>query len=149
MSFQHIPGLGMVHFNMAKPPRVVPGPERHFWANKRLAWGESTTCTKCGCLKHRRKTQPDYTEVYQMPGGIEVRSGNPGLIALDFGRPLVDNFRDWPIDFAWRIGLLRYHRALLSAGVNSRILTGGTSSTLPGSAIASGAGVQRRVQSRP
>lgn len=72
MSFEHVPGVGMVHFNSIKPPRVVPGSERHRWDKKLPAWGESTTCLKCGCVKHRRKTQPDYTEVYQMPGGPEV-----------------------------------------------------------------------------
>ena len=70
----YTPGIGGYHLSLANPRRVVPGSERHRWDKKYPAWGESTTCTKCGCQKHRRKTQPDYTEVYQMPGGPETRT---------------------------------------------------------------------------
>jgi len=67
MSFQHIPGVGMVHLHEVKRPRVVPGPERHRW-DSQPGWGESATCTRCGCVKHRLKTKPDYTERYQLQG---------------------------------------------------------------------------------
>ena len=67
MSFEYVEGVGMVHFNMAKAPRVVPGDERHKW-NSKPGWGESTKCVRCGCIKRRLRTQPDYTETYQMPG---------------------------------------------------------------------------------
>jgi len=40
-------------------------------------------------------------------GDIEVDGGNQSMIGMDVGRPLVDNFRDWPVDFAWRVGLQR------------------------------------------
>ncbi|WP_255720960.1 hypothetical protein [Spirosoma oryzicola] len=43
MSYQYIAGVGLVHFNEDKPPRVVPVPERHRWAISKLPWGESTT----------------------------------------------------------------------------------------------------------
>lgn len=41
-------------------------------------------------------------------GSVEVDSGSQSLIGLDLGRPVVDNWRDWPIDFAWRLGVQRY-----------------------------------------
>jgi outer membrane protein len=41
-------------------------------------------------------------------GGVEVDTGNQSLIGIDVGRPLVDDWRDWPIDFAWRTGIQRY-----------------------------------------
>ena len=69
MSYQHFPGIGLVHLNEAKAPRVVPGNERHKW-NGKPGWGEQTTCVKCGCVKRRRK--PQYDETYQMMGGIET-----------------------------------------------------------------------------
>jgi hypothetical protein len=71
MSFHYISGVGLVHFNEVKPPRVVPGHERHKWDGK-PEWGESATCVKCGCVKRRKKTYPDWTETYQMPGAEEV-----------------------------------------------------------------------------
>ncbi|ARK08830.1 hypothetical protein A6C57_00090 [Fibrella sp. ES10-3-2-2] len=71
MSFYYTPELGTFHLNEVKPPRVVPGNERHKW-DRKPAWGESATCTKCGCIKRRKRTQPDYTETYQMPGSGEV-----------------------------------------------------------------------------
>ena len=69
MAFQYIPGIGTVHFNEAKPPKVVPGNERHRWDAK-PGWGESTTCTRCGCVKTRKK--PEYIETYQVPGRAET-----------------------------------------------------------------------------
>jgi outer membrane protein len=41
-------------------------------------------------------------------GGVRVEDDEPGLIGVDVGRPIVEDFRDWPIDFEWRIGLDRY-----------------------------------------
>lgn len=53
------------HLHTMKPPRVVPGPERHRW-NGRPAWGETATCLKCGCIKSRSKL--DYQKHYTLPG---------------------------------------------------------------------------------
>jgi len=41
-------------------------------------------------------------------GEVEVDGDESSMIGLDFGRPLVDNWRDWPIDFAWRVGVQRW-----------------------------------------
>ena len=41
-------------------------------------------------------------------GGVEMDSGNQSLIGVDIGRPLVNDWRDWPVDFAWRVGVQRY-----------------------------------------
>lgn len=41
-------------------------------------------------------------------GDVEVESENSSLIGIDVGRPLVDDFRDLPIDFAWRMGVQRW-----------------------------------------
>lgn len=52
MSFEHIPGIGMVHFNTVQPARVVPSHEKHSWATKgKLQRSQRTSCTKCGCEK--------------------------------------------------------------------------------------------------
>lgn len=40
-------------------------------------------------------------------GDVEVDSGNQSMVGIDVGRPLVDNFRDWPVDVAWRVGVQR------------------------------------------
>jgi hypothetical protein len=64
------------HLQTVKPPRVVPGNERHKWDSK-PAWGESATCVKCGCVKHRLKTQPDYTERYQLAGTTALLPERP------------------------------------------------------------------------
>ncbi len=74
MSFRHIEGIGLVHLNEIKPPRVVPGNERHRWDSK-PGWGEKATCVKCGCVKHRRK--PEYIETYKMPGQQEITERPP------------------------------------------------------------------------
>lgn len=76
MSFHHFPGIGTVHLQEVSPRRVVPGPERHQWDGK-PKWGESATCKKCGCVKHRLKTQPDYTERYQLPGTTQLLEERP------------------------------------------------------------------------
>jgi hypothetical protein len=41
-------------------------------------------------------------------GDFDVKDENTSMLGLDFGRPIVNDFRDLPIDFAWRVGLLRY-----------------------------------------
>lgn len=69
MSFQHFPGVGMVHLHTVKPARVVPGNERHSWLNKHLLRGQCTTCTKCSCAKAYDR---DYQTRYRMPGGQVV-----------------------------------------------------------------------------
>lgn len=66
MGFYHQEGIGTYHLNEVKPPRVVPGHERHKWKDK-PGWGQSTTCTKCGCIK-----TIGYTDTYQMPGESPV-----------------------------------------------------------------------------
>ena len=38
MGIYHSPEIGTYHLNEVKPPRVVPGPERHKWASK-PGWG--------------------------------------------------------------------------------------------------------------
>ncbi len=65
MGIYHHPSIGTFHLNEAAPRRVVPGPERHSWASKRLLRGQSTTCTKCGCVRAYGR---DYETRYQMPG---------------------------------------------------------------------------------
>jgi hypothetical protein len=77
MSFQHFPGVGLVHLRQVKPARVVPGNERHSWLIKKLLWKQSTTCDKCGCKKTLLR---DYTTVFQMPGGpvLTERPACPG-----------------------------------------------------------------------
>ncbi len=41
-------------------------------------------------------------------GDVEVDGDASSMIGLDMGRPIVDDFRDWPVDFAWRIGVQRW-----------------------------------------
>lgn len=72
MAFYYSEGIGTFHLNEAKAPRVVPVNEKHKWASK-PAWGESTVCVKCGCVKERRKARDAYWEYYTMPGGEELR----------------------------------------------------------------------------
>jgi hypothetical protein len=62
MSFQHVPGVGMVHFNEVRRPRVVPAHERHKW-NRIPKRGQTARCIKCGCLKCFRE---DYNVVYRL-----------------------------------------------------------------------------------
>ncbi len=69
MGFYYAERFGTFHLNEGKPARVVPGHERHKWSS-RPAWGEQTTCLKCGCVKRRRK--PEYSETYQVPGHQET-----------------------------------------------------------------------------
>lgn len=66
MGFYHSPEIGTYHLNEVKPPRVVPGDERHKWAAK-ITYGQSTHCVKCGCVKHIPKGYDP--ETFQMPGG--------------------------------------------------------------------------------
>jgi hypothetical protein len=69
------------HLSTVKPARVVPGNERHRW-NSKPNWGESTTCNKCGCVKHRLKSYPDYTERYQLPGSTEMLAERPACTGI-------------------------------------------------------------------
>ena len=41
-------------------------------------------------------------------GDVEVNGDESSMVGLDIGRPLVDDFRDWPVDFAWRVGVQRW-----------------------------------------
>lgn len=64
MSFELFPGVGLVHLNEARKPRVVPGPERHKWDIKPLR-GQTATCLKCGAKKIH---QLNYFTFYTAPG---------------------------------------------------------------------------------
>jgi hypothetical protein len=59
------PTARVVHLSTVKPPRVVPGHERHRWLIKKLLRGQSTTCDKCGCVK---KLTRDYETRYRPVG---------------------------------------------------------------------------------
>ena len=41
-------------------------------------------------------------------GDLKVQDENLSMVGIDIGRPIVNDFRDWPVDFAWRVGLIRY-----------------------------------------
>jgi outer membrane protein len=41
-------------------------------------------------------------------GKTKVNRSDPGLIGLTVGKPIVENFRDWPIDIVWNVQLIRY-----------------------------------------
>jgi outer membrane protein len=41
-------------------------------------------------------------------GNVQVDRSDPGLIGLTVGKPIVENFRDWPIDIVWNVQLIRY-----------------------------------------
>ena len=41
-------------------------------------------------------------------GKTKVDRSDPGLIGLTVGKPIVENFRDWPIDIVWNVQLIRY-----------------------------------------
>ena len=55
-------------------------------------------------------------------GNFDVDSDNASLIGIDIGRPLVDDWRDWPIDFAWRLGA-QLHGAGESGGQSAFVQT--------------------------
>jgi hypothetical protein len=76
MGIYHHPSIGTFHLQEVQPRRVVPGHERHQWDSK-PKWGESATCKKCGCVKLRLKTQPDYTERYQLAGTTQLLTERP------------------------------------------------------------------------
>ena len=59
------PTMGGFHLSTVKPPRVVPGHERHRWLIKKLLRGQSTTCDKCGCKKTLTR---DYETRYHIVG---------------------------------------------------------------------------------
>lgn len=73
MSFQNIPGVGVVHFNEVKQARVVPGNERHKWSRTPKR-GETARCVKCGCAKSYRL---DYETVYRLIGSSEILTERP------------------------------------------------------------------------
>ncbi len=80
-----------------KPPiRVVPVREREVWF--RDAWTVR--------LNGGYATDKDLGQI--TTGAVEVEGGASSMIGLDIGRPLVDDWRDWPIDFAWRVGVQRW-----------------------------------------
>lgn len=64
MSFQHFPGIGLVHLQEVRRPRIVPAGERHKW-DKKIGRGEVATCLKCGAQK---LYQMDYEIRYTVPG---------------------------------------------------------------------------------
>lgn len=73
MSFEHVPGVGMVHFQEVKQARVVPAHERHKW-NRVPQRGQTATCVKCGCVKCYRIS---YETVYRQPGSSEILTERP------------------------------------------------------------------------
>jgi hypothetical protein len=73
MSFQHIPGIGVVHLNLAKPARVVPGNLRHKWDVK-PAPRVTSTCLKCGVV---RKINSDWSETYKVLGDAQLWTVRP------------------------------------------------------------------------
>jgi len=73
MSFQHIPGVGVVHFQEVKRPRVVPAAERHKWSRIPQR-GQTATCLKCGCQKCYRL---NYEVVYRLAGSLDILTERP------------------------------------------------------------------------
>ncbi len=82
----------------AEPPEipVLPVREREVWF--RDAW--------VGRVNAGYSTGKMLGEISS--GGVRTDRDEPSLIGVDLGRPIVEDFRDWPIDFEWRIGLDRY-----------------------------------------
>ena len=75
---------------------VIPVREREVWF--RDAWNVR--------INAGYATDTDLGQI--AAGGVEVDSGRQSLVGMDVGRPLVDDWRDWPVDFAWRVGVQRY-----------------------------------------
>ncbi|MDF7813629.1 hypothetical protein [Hymenobacter sp. YC55] len=73
MSFEFIEGVGIVHFNLTKPARVVPGHERHKWSRKPLR-GQTAVCLKCGTAKCYRLS---YEVVYRRAGEAQILTERP------------------------------------------------------------------------
>lgn len=86
MSFEFIEGVGMVHFNMAKPPRVVPGHERHKWSRKPLR-GQTAVCLKCGTAKCYRLS---YEVVYRRAGETQILTERPACTGIPEATPVQD-----------------------------------------------------------
>ncbi len=89
--------------SLANPPKsvvpiipIIPVREHEIWF--RDTWSAR--------INAGYETDKDLGQI--TTGDVEVDSDNSSLIGIDFGRPLVDNFRDLPIDFAWRIGVQRF-----------------------------------------
>jgi hypothetical protein len=74
---------------------VIPVREREVWF--RDAW---TARLNAGFA-----TDDDLGDI--AIGNLEVDTGNQSMVGLDLGRPIVDDFRDWPVDVDWRIGVQR------------------------------------------
>ncbi len=85
---------GAVLANRSEVP--VPVREREVWF--RDAW--------VGRINAGYSTEKSLGEI--TGGGVRVDRKEPSLIGVDVGRPIVENFRDWPLDFQWKIGLQRY-----------------------------------------
>jgi hypothetical protein len=73
MSFEHIKGIGLVHLNLARKPRVVPGNERHKW-DKQPKRGERAVCLKCGLIQIH---QHNFITIFQRPGSTEQLHQRP------------------------------------------------------------------------
>jgi outer membrane protein len=85
------------HPAFLKPPvPVVPVREREVWF--RDAWNAR--------INGGYATDKDLGQITL--GDVEVDGEASSMIGLDIGRPIVDDWRDWPIDFAWRIGVQRW-----------------------------------------
>lgn len=85
---------GAVLANRSEVP--VPVREREVWF--RDAW--------VGRINAGYATEKSLGEI--TGGGVRVEGEEPYLVGVDAGRPIVENFRDWPLDFQWKIGLQRY-----------------------------------------
>jgi outer membrane protein len=85
------------HPALVKPSiPVVPVREREVWF--RDTWDAR--------INAGYETDKDLGQI--ATGSVEVNSDRSSMIGLDVGRPLVDDFRDWPVDFAWRTGVQRW-----------------------------------------
>ena len=85
------PSVSLVHPTVP----VIPVREREVWF--RDVW---TVRINAGF-----STDKDLGEI--ATGDVEIDSGNQSMVGVDVGRPLVDDFHDWPLDFAWRVGVQR------------------------------------------
>jgi len=93
-----LPAVSLLeHPALAKPTiPVIPVREREVWF--RDAW---TVRINAGY-----ETDKDLGQI--TTGDVEVDGRRSSMVGLDIGRPLVDDWRDWPVDFAWRVGVQRW-----------------------------------------
>ncbi len=75
---------------------VIPVREREVWF--RDAWSVR--------INAGYETDKDLGQI--TTGDVEVNGDRSSLVGVDIGRPLVDDWRDWPVDFAWRVGVQRW-----------------------------------------